>query len=703
MSAVSRPRVAVPSDEDRSIATAIAGGGGPALVAWSLLVAPLVVLGVVVWLLSLQAPPDVGDLMFLGSVVVPLVVFQLVGVLAVNRVPRNLVAWIYVTSPALVAVGLSALLGGVVAELTDALGGSWSGWLALVGGALFTLGVGILGVFGLLLFPDGRLPRRGWQWLAAFGGVSIGVAVIAQALQPALGPDGTISNPIAVGSMANVIDQVGGYAIVAVGVSVVASAVSLMLRYRRALVPEKAQLGWLGLATVLLIIALAAGFMLNLAGLGESVVGQLTRVITYLSVLAVPVSIGFALLRRGLYGAAPVSGNSVVYTVLTLLLASVFGVVVGLVAFLFPGEERLGGALLATAVVAIIVQPLRERVQRRVNRLFYGYRDEPYRVVAGLGQRLGGAGTPEAVLGEIANTIASSLRVPGVSVEMITSEGTVRVDHGEPNLDVTEIPLISGGRTVGRLMVEDREPGHALGEADIRLLEDLAAQAAIAVEASRLAVELRESRRGIVAAREDERLRIRRDLHDGLGSTLTGIGLGLHAASGELTHGDPARRILEDLIAETSAAVDEVRRIAAGLRAPLLDELGLEGAVRQLADRLSQRSPTLEIEVRYECADAQPPSAVEGAVFGIVSEALTNVARHSMAQHCTVRIELNDDVNIEVVDDGVGFGPDVNPGNGVSSMRQRAEELGGRVTITSDPAGGTRVQAVFPSLSLEAI
>lgn len=676
---------------------------GSEVVAWFLLVVPLVGLGIVVWLLSLHDPPDPGDLTFLLSVVAPLVAFQLVGTFVVKRTPRNRVGWVYVLAPALVAVALTAQLGGVLVELLDAIVGSWQGWLALAGSALFALGVGVLGVFGLLLFPDGRLPGHRWRWLAAFGGASVGVAVVAQALKPDLGPGGSISNPITVGSMASVVGQVSDYAAIAVGFAVVASAVSLILRYRRALSHEKSQLAWLGLVAAMLVITLATGFILNLAGLGESVLGQVTRVVTFLCIFAIPVSIGFALLRRGLYGAAPVLGSSLVYTVLTFLLASVFGVVVGLVAFLFPGEERLGGALLAAAVVAIIVQPLREWIQRRVNRLFYGYREEPYRAVVSLGQRLGGAATPESVLGEIADTIAISLRVPAVSVEMITSGGIVRVDRGERHHDVTEIPLVSGDRTVGRLIVGSREPGRALGDADVRLLEDLAVQAAIAVEASRLALELHESRRGIVTAREDERLRIRRDLHDGLGSTLAGIGLGLHAASRELAQSDPAHGILEDLIAETTSAVQDVRRIVAGLRAPLLDELGLENALRQQADRLTQRSPTLDIELYFDSASSLISSAVEGAVFGIVSEALTNVARHSMAKHCTVRIQVAEDVQIEVVDDGAGFSPEISTGNGVSSMRQRAEELGGHVTIASDSIRGTRVQAQIPSVFLEAI
>jgi len=208
---------------------------GPAFVAWFLLVAPLVVLGVVVWLLSLHDPPDPGDLTFLLSVVAPLVAFQLVGAFVVKRTPPNLVGWVYVAAPALVAVALLAQLGGVLIEVTDALSGRWSGWLALAGNGLFALGVGILGVFGLLLYPDGRLPDQRWRWLAAFGGASVGVAVGAQALQPDLGSGGSISNPITVGLMANVIAQVGDYAAIAVGLAVVGSAVSLILRYRRAL------------------------------------------------------------------------------------------------------------------------------------------------------------------------------------------------------------------------------------------------------------------------------------------------------------------------------------------------------------------------------------------------------------------------------------------------------------------------------------
>ena len=689
MNAASRPGFTVsPSDGNTSLAQV--SRAGPPLVAWSLVVVPLVALGVVVWLLSLSDPPDPGDLVFLVSTVVPLIAFQLVGTLVVRRMPRNLVGWVYVVSPALVGIGLSAQLGAVLLEVTGPVDGGSPSWLAIPGDALFSLGVGTLGVFGLLLFPDGRLPGRRWRWLAVFGCAALGLTVVAQALQAHLE------------SGSSLIEQVSGYATIGVGVSVVAAAVSLVLRYRRALDQERAQLAWLGLAAALLAVTLSAGFLLDVAGLGESVPGQVTRFMTFLSIGGIPVSIGFALLRRGLYGAAPVLGSSVVYTILTLLLASVFGVVVGLVAFLFPGEERLGGALLATAVVAIVVQPLRERVQRRVNRLFYGYRDEPYRAMTKLGQRLGRA-EPESVLSEIAETIASSLRVPGVAVEMITSQGTVRVDHGELKNEVAQIALVSGGSTVGRLVVASREPGRPLGEVDVRLLEDLAAQAAIAVEASRLAFELQESRRGIVTAREDERLRIRRDLHDGLGSALTGIGLGLHAASRELTQDDPAQRILEHLIEETSSAVQEVRRIVAGLSAPLLDELGLEGALRQHADRLTQRSPTLEVQVYFDSIDEDLPSAVEAAVFGIVSEALTNVARHSKAEHCTVRIQVNGDLQIEVADDGVGLNAGASPGNGISSMQQRADELGGRVTIDSAPKGGTRVRAQLPLMSSEAM
>lgn len=689
MNAASRPGLTASSSVN-SAPLAPASRTGPLLVAWSLVVVPLVALGVVVWMLSLSDPPDPRDLVFLLSTVVPLIAFQLVGTLVVRRMPRNVVGWVYVASPALVGIGLSARLGTVLVELTGPTDGVSTGWLASTGDALFALGVGTLGVFGLLLFPDGRLPGRRWRWLVVFGCASVGITVVAQALQPHLGFG------------RSVVEQVGGYATIGVGVSVVAAAISLVLRYRRALDQERAQLAWLGLAAALLIVTLSAGFLLDLAGLGESVLGQVTRFMTFLSIGGIPVSIGFALLRKGLYGAAPMLGSSVVYTILTLLLASVFGVVVGLVAFLFPGEERLGGALLAAAVVAIIVQPLREKVQGRVNRLFYGYRDEPYRAMTKLGQRLSGA-TPESLLSEIAETIASSVRVPGVGVEMVTSQGTVRVDHGELNHEVAEIAMVSGGSTVGRLLVASREPGRPLGEVDVRLVEDLAAQAAIAVEASRLAFELQESRRGIVTAREDERLRIRRDLHDGLGSTLTGIGLGLHAASRELTDGEPAQRILEHLIDETSSAVQEVRRIVAGLSAPLLDELGLEGALRQYADRITQRSPALGVEVHFDSTDKDLPSAVEAAVFGIVSEALTNVARHSMAEHCTVRTWVDGNLQIEIVDDGVGLSAPASPGNGISSMEQRADELGGRVTIDSEPGGGTRVRAQLPLMSSEAM
>lgn len=690
-------RVSVSTPDGRQLILAAAPvRKGASFAAWSLAVASPVMIGIALWLGSGQEVSSGFDLTTFISLGALFVAFPLVGALVAGRMPRNPTGWIYSASPALIAAGVLAILTASLIQSASSDAGSWPGWWAMLGSALFALGVGVLGVFGLLLFPDGHLPGRGWRWSAAFGAVSICVTVWTLALAPRLVDDPLIVNPVDLGSIGGVIDEIGAYAVLAVGLAVMVAALSLVARYRRSTGPEKTQLSWLGLVSALLVVALVAGFVVNAAGLDDSAIGLTVRVVTWISVLGVPVSIGFAVLRRGLYGAAPMVTRSVVYMVLTILLASVFGVVVGATTMLFPGDQRLGGVLLAAAVVAVIVQPLRDRVQRRVTRLFYGYRDEPYRAMLGLGRRLGDASTPENVLAEIADAIAVSLRVPSVSVEMITSRDTVRVDHREPRHGVTEVPLSVRGDVVGRLIVGHREPGQKLGNADLHLLEVLATQAAIAVEASRLALELQESRNGLVAAREDERLRIRRDLHDGLGSALTGVGLGLHAAASQLGADDPAHRLLEDLIVEIGAAIEEVRRIVADLRPPLLDELGLEGAICEQAQRLSHRTGTLAIVVDVDKAVSGLPTAIEAAAYRIATEALTNVAKHSGAQHCAVRITVPEQVHVEVVDDGIGLGPGSSSGNGISSMHRRAEELGGVCAVYDAPGGGTRVEARLP-------
>ena len=251
---------------------------------------------------------------------------------------------------------------------------------------------------------------------------------------------------------------------------------------------------------------------------------------------------------------------------------------------------------------------------------------------------------------------------------------------------------------MGELVLGRRGRGEPFGPADRRLLDDLCRQAAAAVHAVRLAADLQRSRQQLVSAREEERRRLRRDLHDGLGPTLAALGLKLETARNRLGQDPQADALLADLAERTQAAVADIRRLVYGLRPPTLDELGLVGALRQVASA-SDLQARDGLRVGVEAPDRLPPlpAAVEVAAFRIAQEAVTNVVRHARARTCTIRLQLAEaGLRLSVEDDGVGLAAGRGIGIGLVSMRERAEELGGWFALEPRPDGGTRVRIVLP-------
>jgi signal transduction histidine kinase len=284
---------------------------------------------------------------------------------------------------------------------------------------------------------------------------------------------------------------------------------------------------------------------------------------------------------------------------------------------------------------------------------------------------------------------------------------TLRVENGKikvpgMNREGQCIPLIHQGETLGYLVLGPRTPNEAFTSSDLRLVADLAPQVGVAVHAMRLTSDLQRSREQLVLTREEERRRLRRDLHDGLGPNLASQGLKL-AAVKQLLENNPAAAIplLDQVLAQNKSTVDDVRRLVYGLRPPALDELGLVAAIRDHVAGMDGKS-TLQIEIT-EPSEGLPPfsAGVEVAAFRIVLEALTNVIRHAQAKYCTIRFSVsrngsNDMLQIEVQDDGKGIPEAHRAGVGLRSMRERAEELGGSCSIASDAINGTRMQVCLP-------
>ena len=454
------------------------------------------------------------------------------------------------------------------------------------------------------------------------------------------------------------------------------SAVAIRSRLRGSAGEVRVQLLWLVWGSLAVPIGLLVVWA-NHFVLGDH--GWLTDLTLTLVGVWLPVTIAIAILRHRLFDIQVVLSRTLTYGTL------VVGVV-ALYALLLLVAERLGGngsagGLVAVAVVAVAVQPAYSWLRQRVERWVYGYRSEPNRALRLLADRADAAG-PESLGAAVTEAVAEALHVD-----------RVRVVTGDEAADacVVRTPLVHRGEQLGDLAVEV-PPGRRLSTADLSLLRDLARYAAVLVRSERQGQQLRESRARIVAGREEERRRLRQDLHDGVGPSLAAIVLKLNAAQ---SRADGAERsaLLAEARDEVRDAIAEVRRVVDDLRPPAIDEVGLLPAIRQRAAALSAGFTT-------EVAGPDPmpalPAAVEVAAFRIASEAMANVARHAGAPRCRIEVGVDDRLELTVADNGRGTDAATGRGVGWTSMQERAAELGGSCTISNRAEGGLLVRAVLP-------
>jgi signal transduction histidine kinase len=324
----------------------------------------------------------------------------------------------------------------------------------------------------------------------------------------------------------------------------------------------------------------------------------------------------------------------------------------------------------------------------------YGDRGDPYAALSSLGRRI--AGSPDDLLDEVVRTVADALRAPYVAV-LLTGDNAPAASVGQPSAPHVELTLSMQGTEVGSLQVAQRSPSERFGPRDLALLDDLAGHISVAAHAVALNRDLQRSRESLVLAREEERRRIRRDLHDGLGPALAGVALGIDAARNTIDQ-DPtaASRTLSELKQEVQASVQDVRRMVYDLRPPALDRIGLAAAVEEYGARLTERGGVV---VTVQAAVLPTlPAAVEVAAYRIVTEALTNVVRHSGATRATVSFGVADSaLRFEVTDNGIGMtAPHNGSGLGLTAMSERAAELGGSCSVAAVEGGGTRVSVCLP-------
>jgi signal transduction histidine kinase len=482
--------------------------------------------------------------------------------------------------------------------------------------------------------------------------------------------------------------------------SVVIAIGSVRTRWRRSIGDERQQLKWvlfaLAVAGAVMLASVIEAFVAEAVGLEEE---WITSTGIPLAWVGVMIALGLGVLRYRLYDVDLVINRTVVYAVMSLVVIAVYALVVTGIAALLPDVTDTGASLVAAAVVALAFAPVRSEVQDRVDRLMFGRRSDPIGVIAEVGTTLASSDAPDAALRAIADTVVAALKLPGAAIVVGPNGDAPTVTSGTLARSTKTVPLRYQGETVGRLIVARRSPSEALAATDRQLLHNVAHYAAGVAHTVELNRALQRSRERLVVAREEERRRLRRDLHDGLGPSLASQTFRLDAALAQLER-EPAAAAehLRALKSQNRELVADIRRLVYELRPPALDELGLAGAVATYAN---QYADTDDITVTTHTTPdplGDLPAAVEVAGYRIVTEAITNAVRHADGSRCDVAISRSDGaLTITVDDDGNGPPATVTPGVGLTSMRERAAELGGTLTVGAGQMGGMHVAAILPT------
>ncbi|GLZ29376.1 hypothetical protein Lesp02_15660 [Lentzea sp. NBRC 105346] len=583
--------------------------------------------------------------------------------------PRNVVGWLLLAAGTcqVLFIGLMAFswYGLTIADP------AWSSarWTLFAGAGLFVPGWLVLPTLLISFYPDGRLPARWWRW--PVGGAATGILLLT--VIASFDPHAYIGTP---GAPPLVVPEVVlqillvGICLPLIAGSTVIIWIGTVVRFVRARSPERQQLAWL---------ACVVGAFLAISQYGPA--KPLLTVIAF----GVPVAIAVGVMRYRLLGIAVVLRRGLVYVVLTS------AVVVVYLAFSAVAAQALDRTpipgVMAAAVVAVGLTPARDQLQRAVDRFIYGRRPDPVQALGHLGNLVAEADEAE-LLHTALRSVAGSVGATGAAV---VADGHVVSSVGTDPAGYEIGPLRFGGQDLGTLRLATRyAPPQSRGQAERRLHAALTSQVAVVVQATRLAEELKAERDRVVTATRNERERLRRDLHDGLGPSLSGVSLGLQALGDAVETGNKAvcTALLERISTEVATAVLDIRRIIEDLRPAALDQLGL-------ADAVSRHAASLAGSVTVTVTTAGPrglPPNVETAAYRIVTEALTNITRHANARHARVDISTNDQtLRLSIADDGDGGADTGSTGVGLTSMHRRAEALHGSCTVESTAVGTTVV------------
>ncbi|MDP8931819.1 MAG: histidine kinase [Actinomycetota bacterium] len=681
-------------------------------VAWALWAATAALFAGSVGLLLARPPDSVPtNLSSQGLEAGLLAVFltvSVVGLAVALRRSDNVVGWLFLAWGLVAAGSQFALLYAIhtsVAAPGSLPAGDWFAWVsAWTPGALFAP-MALL----FLFFPDGRLPSRRWRsvaWLAA-GGLVVSVVGIALAPGPLIWSVETVANPVGLPG-AGFLAGVGDLGFAAVAVSILAAATAPLVRLRRSEGLERQQLKWLGYGTVVAVAALGLLVGVHFAmGKHAADVPLWSQYVGLLGLAVLPLSAGIAILRHGLFDIDRLIRRSLIYGGLWAAIAAGYVGLAALAGIAAGDRLPLSLAVLVAVAASVAFAPARRGLSDLAARRVYGDRLTSHELLKRFGQALESAFDPSELAPRLAEMVRRGLGLSWARVQLNNGDGSPQV--GTAGLRPTEapagertVPLLRNGEQVGEIVCGPKLLG-GFTSADHALLESLARQAALALahiqltaELAAQAKELAASRARLVQAQDAERRRIERDLHDGVQQELIALTIKLDLARRQLAvNPEAVEKLLVDLRTQTTQALDDLRDLVHGIYPPVLTDHGLIAAIEAKTSRLPV---PVAIDAAPDTRRIRYPEPVETAAYFIVSESLTNALKHAHANRAQVRIGSTSDwLEIEVIDDGIGFDPAMVTGSGLTGMRDRIEALGGSLTVSSASGAGTAVSARLPA------
>jgi signal transduction histidine kinase len=630
---------------------------------------------------------------------------SLLGALILSRRPDNALGWVFAFG------GLAAALTWLSQEYAaEALatdpgspGGRLAGWATDVGNPPT---LGLLTIFVFLLFPRGRLESRGQRRTAVVAVVGITLAMAGAVVEPTLQSSPDTPSPLWPTSSSAVSWTLVGIGFTLFVAALVASVIFLIRRLRRAEGRERDQLRILVWATAVATVML----MRALAVPPGATWTRVAYVVGGLGFLLVPLAVGVAILRHGMLDLDLVIRRTVVIAVLGAFITAVYvGVVVGVGAVVGRSGNVVLSAL-AAAVVALAFQPVRRRAQRLADGLVYGERATPYEVLHEFSERVAGSYGTEDVLPRMATILGEGTGAERAQVwlrigtELRSAAAWPRgVARSEPRrAEGSELPTIPDvshavavrdhDELLGALSLT-KPPSDPITPTEERLVGDLALQAGLVLRNVRLVEDLKASRERIVAAQDEERRRIERNIHDGAQQQLVALQVKQRLAE-RFVDLDPdrARELLAQLQVETGQALEDLRDLARGIYPPLLADEGLVAALGSQA-----RKATVSVVVRADDV-GRYPREVEATVYFCVLEALQNASKYSGASSVDIGLVASDGwLSFEIADDGRGFDPTTTPrGTGLQNISDRLEAHGGALELDAVPGSGTRLAGRIP-------